>query len=200
MTAISDLEQLRQIYPKLSSFFEAVEGVTYPDVPDISLKNAMVRVVNSQMLSTSAATAILNRIEAKADEQHCESMTDLSKEDFRSCGMSGGKIRSIHEFRDRYTEDPDQYEAWRQLAFDELLIEVDKIWGISTWTAEMLAMFYFGHRDVFPTKDLAINKGVALVKTHLDDEFETDKASPYRTLLARCIWRSFDVGFWDGLK
>ena len=110
--------------------------------------------------------------------------------------MSRGKIRSIHEFRDCYKKDRDRYERWRKLPFKELEEEVDSIWGISTWTAEMLAMFYFGHKDVFPSKDLAINRGVELICRHIDSGFEPNEGAPYRTLLARCIWRSIEIDYW----
>ena len=110
--------------------------------------------------------------------------------------MSRGKIRSIHEFSHRYRDDPNRYEAWRTMSFEDLKVEVDEIWGVSNWTAEMLAMFYFGNTDLFPIGDLAVNRGVDLVRLHLDPEFDPDHGQPYRTLLARCIWRSFDVNFW----
>lgn len=199
MIVADDLTRLRQKLPKLNSFFDAVDDVTYPERPEMSLPDAMVRVVNSQMLSTKAASAIFARIEERAEQQHLSSLAELSEADFRSCGMSRGKIRSIHEFRDLYNANPGHYDRWYSLPFEELLSEVDEIWGVSTWTAEMLALFYFGHQDVFPTKDLAINSGVDLIVRHLDAEFNSEDGAPFRTLLARCIWHSFDVGFWQGL-
>ena len=200
MSVQSDLRELAKKFPELLTFFKAVKGVTYPEVPDMPLTEAMVRVVNSQMLSTKAASAIFSRVQARAEELKLDSLADLSEDEFRSCGMSRGKVRSIHEFRDRFHREPQRYKRWYRLPFDQLQSEVDEIWGISTWTAEMLAMFYFGHQDVFPTKDLAINRGVDLIIRHLDKRFDPNQAQPHRTLLARCIWRSFDVGYWDGLE
>ena len=196
MSRVKDLNKLRAKLPRLEHFFDAVADTSYPSVSDMPLLNAIVRVVNSQMLSTASASAIFKRIEAQARKRRLKYLSNLTVDEFRACGMSNGKIRSIHEFRDRYQKDRDRYERWRELPFEELEVEVDAIWGISTWTAEMLAMFYFGHKDVFPSKDLAINRGVELIRRHIDDEFEPDQGSPCRTLLARCIWRSFDIEYW----
>lgn len=195
-----DLTRLERKFPNLGDFFTAVADTTYPDVPDLHLLDAMVRVVNSQMLSTKAATAIFQRIQALAKKRRLKYLANLTQEELRECGMSFGKIRSIHEFRSHYRKQPQHFERWRTLAFDELKAEVDTIWGISTWTAEMLAMFYFGHKDVFPTKDLAINKGVGLIRQHLDENFDPSQAEPFRTLLARCIWKSFEKDFWLGFE
>ena len=196
MARIKDLEKLRRTFPRLEQFFDAVADSSYPPVQDMPLLNAIVRVVNSQMLSTASASAIFKRIESEARKRHLRYLSNLSVEEFRACGMSKGKIRSIHEFRDRYQKDSARYERWRELPFDQLKEEVDSIWGISTWTAEMLAMFYFGHKDVFPSKDLAINRGVELIRRHLDDGFDPSEGAPYRTLLARCIWRSIEIQYW----
>lgn len=196
MSRVKDLNQLRNVFPRLTHFFDAVTDVSYPPVADMPLLNAMVRVVNSQMLSTASASAIFSRIETLARKRRLKYLSNLTVEEFRSCGMSKGKIRSIHEFRDRYQRDRNRYEHWRELPFDELLVEVDSIWGISTWTAEMLAMFYFGHKDVFPSKDLAINRGVDLIRRHIDGEFDPNEGAPCRTLLARCIWLSIEIGYW----
>ena len=200
MSRVKDLDQLRDVFPRLTHFFDAVADVSYPPVADMPLLNAIVRVVNSQMLSTASASAIFERIETLARTRRLKYLSNLTVEEFRACGMSRGKIRSIHEFRDRYQKDRNRYERWRELPFDELQVEVDSIWGISTWTAEMLAMFYFGHKDVFPSKDLAINRGVDLIRRHIDGGFEPNEGSPHRTLLARCIWRSIEIGYWREFK
>ena len=197
MSHAKDLAYLRSAIPALRDFFDAVSDTTYPPVTEMPLPNAMVRVINSQMLSTASASAIFSRVEQQARKRRLKYLTNLTADELRACGMSGGKIRSIHEFRDRYRRNRTELERWRELPFDELLTEVDSIWGISTWTAEMLAMFYFGHKDVFPSKDLAINRGVDLVRRHIDADFDPALGAPYRTLLARCIWRSFDVDFWQ---
>lgn len=196
MSRVNDLEKLRGTYPPLEPLFDAVSDTSYPATADMPLLNAIVRVVNSQMLSTASASAIFKRIESQAKKRRLKYLSNLSADEFRACGMSKGKIRSIHEFRDRYLKDRERYERWRKLPFSELREEVDLIWGISTWTAEMLAMFYFGHKDVFPSKDLAINRGVELIRRHIDPGFDPELGAPYRTLLARCIWRSFDIEYW----
>ena len=200
MSLRADFSTLRSLYPRLHGFFDALTDTTYPLIPAMSLVNAIVRVVNSQMLSTQSASAIFARIQAQARGRRRKILANLSADELRECGMSKSKIRTIHEFRDRYRKDPQRYERWREMSFDELLNAVDEVWGISTWTAEMLAIFYFGHKDVFPSKDLSINNGVALIRVHLDGDFFPETGNACSTLLARCIWRSFEVGYWNAFE
>lgn len=192
-----DMATLRTAFPKLDGFFDTVGEATYPPVDALPLLNAIVRVVNSQMLSTKAASAIFTRIKATAKQRRLKYLINLTPEEFRACGMSNSKVRTLQEFREKYRKDRARFERWRELPFDELEQEVDAIWGISTWTAEMLAMFYFGHTDVFPSKDLAINRGVEQIQRYLDPDFDPAQGAPCRTLLARCIWRSYDVDYWQ---
>ena len=60
MPPVEDIDKLRKKLPRLEHFFDAVADVSYPPVADMPLLNAMVRVVNSQMLSTASASAIFN--------------------------------------------------------------------------------------------------------------------------------------------
>ena len=102
----------------------------------------------------------------------------------------------MKEFRLAYSNDPDRYESWPTLSFDELRREVDAFWGISTWTAEMLGIFHFGHTDVLPRKDLAVNRAIE----NLSEKYgavDRSVASPHGTLMALYMWESYRSGFWD---
>lgn len=77
-------------------------------------------------------------------------------------------------------------------------MEVRKHWGLSDWTAEMLAIFHFGHGDVFPSADGTIKRAVGLVRNHIDPDSDPELARPHRTTLAHALWASIDCGYWKG--
>ena len=193
------IKHIQQALPVLSELIESVGPLTYPESPDIPLLDALARVINSQMLSTHAASAILSRIREAVENSGCTLIVDLSDEQLRACGWSASKVKTLRLFAEKYRADPSSFERWRELAFDDLEKQVKACWGISTWTAEMLSIFYFDNRDIFPRFDLAVNKAVAAF-TQLDSNFDPDRAKPHRTLLAMYMWASYRENYWDSVK
>ncbi|MCY4655228.1 MAG: hypothetical protein OXC80_00265 [Gammaproteobacteria bacterium] len=198
---VSSLGQnhLKSQFPKLDSLFDSVGPLTYPEAPDIHLLDAIARVVNSQMLSTHAAKAILDRLEQERKATNAELLVELSDEKLRACGWSRSKVKTLRLFAESYRLDSERFERWRSLPFEELEPEVKSCWGISTWTAEMLAIFYFNNRDVFPKFDLAINRAVERF-SKIDTQFEPARASPHQTLLAMYMWASYRTDYWETAK
>ena len=193
------LAHLQNVYPGLRSLFELIGDLQYPSDPGYPLLDAVARVINSQMLSTHAASAIMQRLLVAVEDRSVRFIVDLPEAVLRECGMSRSKIKSLMLFRTAYNENSEFYENWRTLDFTELEKSVRSCWGMGTWTAEMLAIFYFNQRDVFPKFDLAINRAVDKIKSHLD-EFEVNLASPHRTLLAIYMWASYRTDYWNSLK
>ena len=159
----------------------------------------MARVINSQMLSTHAASAILSRLQDAVESSDHALIADLPEPVLRQCGWSKSKVKALKEFRQRYLSNPRRFEQWSKLGFEELEKEVDECWGVSTWTAEMLAIFYFNNRDVFPEKDLAVNKARANAESRYG-KFDPKLGSPHRTLLAMYMWGSYRTDFWSVLE
>lgn len=192
-------EHLRLAYPQLTSFFDLIGPLQYPNGPNISLLDAVARVINSQMLSTHAARAIMTRLQDTVRESGSDLIAELSDDQLRNCGWSRNKVKTLRLFVDAYYEQPSQFDKWPELPFDELERQVKSCWGISTWTAEMLAIFYFNNRDVFPKFDLAVNRAVeGLAEVH--ETLDPDLAKPHRTLLAMYMWASYRTDYWDSIK
>ena len=192
-------EHLRMQYPQLTSFFDLIGPLQYPEGPNMSLLDAVARVINSQMLSTHAAGAIMTRLQDAVRESESKLIAELSDDQLRTCGWSRNKVKTLRLFVAAYNEQPSQFEKWPELPFDELERQVKSCWGVSTWTAEMLAIFYFNNRDVFPKFDLAVNRAVeGLAEVH--ETFNPDLATPHRTLLAMYMWASYRTDYWDSVK
>jgi DNA-3-methyladenine glycosylase II len=69
-----------------------------------------------------------------------------------------------------------------------------EIWGVGQWTADMLGIFYFGERDIWPDTDLAVWKTLQrLTSRRRKTTLTAAKFSPQRSLLAKYMWRIADA-------
>jgi DNA-3-methyladenine glycosylase II len=131
-------------------------------------------------------------------------LSDLSIRSLRACGLSGRKATAIREFGRRYDEFPDRYHRWHELPWQELRDQVVEHWGIADWTAEMLAIFYLGHKDVFPSADGSLlrleNALVESGRINATLAKVADGARPFRSVFALYCWRAVDEGRLDHLN
>lgn len=64
------------------------------------------------------------------------------------------------------------------------------IWGVGQWTADMVNIFYFGEKDIWPDKDVAVRKNfLKLIGENKNSIKESSKFGPYRTYLALMMWK-----------
>ena len=157
----------------------------------------LARVVSGQQLSTKAAESIWGRVEAMM----CERATSLAKlfveknaETLRKSGLSRNKIKAIIEMVERFQSGELSSEDLFKQDYESLTQAITSLWGFGVWSSDMVAISFFAHEDVWPDKDLAIRKGIErLSEGNLDKQQQILKAcSPYRSYLARHIWRGFD--------
>jgi 3-methyladenine DNA glycosylase/8-oxoguanine DNA glycosylase len=134
---------------------------------------------------------------AAATRSHLEQLYLLDESELRSCGLSGRKAKAIGAIRDLAENQPDRLELWRTLEWVDLRREVSSIWGLSDWSAGILAIFDFALPDVFPIGDGSLVRAMRLVeKLHMDegDEFPHTAGSPYGSYLAVTLWAALDHG------
>ena len=135
------------------------------------------------MLSRKAASTIIHKAEILAAQEGKNEIALLSEKEIQSCGISSSKAKAIKLFAEQYFNDVNRYENWRNLESVRLFAEVNNHWGLSHWSASMLAIFYFGFEDVYPVNDGSIKRITGLLEQK-GITFEPDKAAPYRSYLA----------------
>jgi DNA-3-methyladenine glycosylase II len=157
----------------------------------VSVIGAVSKVVVGQMLSRQAADTIYHRaLDLAAKNGHTE-IALLSEDELRSCGLSRPKTKAIKLFANKYFGNIDEYESWKKLDKDQLVFEVNKHWGLSHWTASMLAIFYFGIEDFYPINDGSIKR----ITRILEDKgivIDVERTAPYRSYLALYLWKILD--------
>ena len=191
MQAINIKEKISSSNPDLEYYLFQLPEIDKLQPKNISVLHAVSRIVIGQMLSKQAAKTITTRAEELACKQGKNGIAFLSEEDLKICGISRNKSKAIKLFAENYLNDEDKFEGWKNLQAPALFTEVEKHWGLSSWSASMLAIFYFGFEDVYPEGDGSINR----VTSELEQKgimIDPLKAAPFRSYLALYLWKILD--------
>lgn len=192
---MSHHQHLRAAYPPLCDLLEQVSPLPTLVAQPLPVAEAVTKIVVGQMLSRAAADTIFSRLVDLRDRHQLEGCWQLAEADLFSCGLSRRKVRTVLEFAALYERDPASIEVWRSLDHPELCSAVASHWGLSQWSADMLAIFYFAKPDVFPATDGTIMRVRRILEErHLKKPLEPELASPFRTSLARYMWAFLDDG------
>ena len=189
------LAHLWKAYPHLSDLFVATGPITLPRVDAAPVAEAVTRIVVGQMLSGAAAKTIYRRLIQARDAAGLSGSWELPADALARAGLSKRKIRTIQAFGEMYALRRAEVEAWRILSYEDLCREVHACWGLSQWSADMLAIFHFRKQDVFPESDGTIVRvRRALNDRHPNQALNPDLARPYRSYLALALWQVADRG------
>lgn len=183
-------EQLTAYYPSLTEYLSQIE-LDKLKPKSINTLNAISGIIIGQMLSRKAAICINQRAKNLASKKEKSEIALLTEEDLRTCGISSSKAKAIKLFAEQYYGDVDRYENWRNLDSSTLFVEVNKHWGLSNWSASILAIFYFGFEDVFPENDGSIKRVTGLLEQK-GIIYDSEQAAPYRSYLALYLWEILD--------
>lgn len=184
---------LLEKYPNHQDLF-ADPPISKLNSSGVQVRDAVVQCVVGQMLSRSAANTICNRLLLRAKEIGVVGAWALGVDELKACGLSHRKAKTIHEFATLYDQDPERFESWRFMSDEELFSDVKRIWGLSDWTASMLAIFHFAAEDVFPKSDGSIRRAMMRMQQQNRESLIPDHAAPYRSYLALYVWRALDSG------
>ncbi len=188
-------QYLAVAYPQLSTLLQKVPTLELLKPQPTPIPEAVSRVVVGQMLSRTAADKIYDRLVGRQISCGHEGVWQLPESELLGCGLSRRKVRTIREFAAYYDSNPYKVEAWRALDYQELSAAVSEHWGLSRWSADMLAIFYFAMPDVFPESDGSILRVCQILESCYSMEpIDPELARPFRSMLARYMWALLDCG------
>ncbi|MGZ9810686.1 DNA-3-methyladenine glycosylase family protein [Pseudoroseicyclus sp. H15] len=149
----------------------------------------LLQIINGQMLSTAAASAIWARIEA-AGLHDPRAIAAVEEEALRALGFSRAKARSARAI----AEAAPDFEALSTLPDKDLLKTLTALPGVGLWTAQLYALTAEGRADIFPAGDLALQEAARLLfdlPARPDSKEMAALAaawSPWRAVAARLLW------------
>jgi len=152
-----------------------------------SLFESAIRAIVGQQVSTRAARGICGRLAAaaSADPAHpvfpsASALAGLEDSHFPMPGRRRQTLRDLCGQFDGREEELD-------------LAALAAVRGVGPWTVAMVAMRGLGDPDVFPGRDLGLEKawrGIAPAGTRPEDRI--DHWRPWRSYAANLLWRSLD--------
>lgn len=131
-----------------------------------SLFSHLCDAIVSQQLSLKAAATIYARFEQLFADQTPtpELVLRLPHERLRSVGLSEAKTKAVQDLAAKTIEGIVPSDAIAQSLTDEELIErLTEVRGVGKWTVEMVLMFRYRRKDVWPVDDLGVQKGFRLL-------------------------------------
>lgn len=181
--------------------------VLYKEFPALKCrKNIPLRLmagIMSQQLSTKVADVIYKRFLNLFDGQEptAGQVLSISKETYRSIGLSNAKASYIHNVALFCIENDVHDKKLKTMDNEAIITLLTQIKGVGKWTVEMLLMFSLGREDVFPVDDLGIQNAIAkLYKLDKTDRRKlkekmikiAGKWKPYCTYACLHLWKMPD--------
>ncbi|MBR8832148.1 MAG: hypothetical protein N5P05_002404 [Chroococcopsis gigantea SAG 12.99] len=188
--ALDHLAHDRVLYKLISSYPD--EHLTNYQNPFLTL----VRAIVGQQISIKAADAIWKRLAEKTGDISAESLSRLTEDEMRSCGLSRQKISYIGSLILAFKTGSLTPDKWCNMEDSEVRHQLIAIRGIGKWTADMFLIFHLHRPDVFPLTDIGL---VNAIKLHYGKYMTRDDMlklaqpwRPYRTVATWYLWRSLD--------
>jgi len=158
----------------------------------------LARAITGQQISVKAADTVWKRFSDAVGKVTPKNVLLASDADLRAAGLSGQKVSYMRSLAEYFTANKKITAEWQHMSDDELLASLTSIKGIGTWTAEMFMIFHLGRPDVFPIKDIGVQKAM-FRHYHNSDKVAlaelTKRAEgwrPYRSVATWYLWRSLD--------
>lgn len=156
-----------------------------------SLHEAFAGVILFQQVSLASAIAILRRLVAALSPEvqlggpalrpfpPAERLADASDALLRAAGLSGAKARSLRAAAGLVASGSLREDDLARLPSPALLEALREVPGVGPWTANLLALRYFGRLDVFPPGDV----GAAKQLGEVGDPSLVEALGPWRGML-----------------
>jgi DNA-3-methyladenine glycosylase II len=165
---------------------------TVPDARPIT--HLAVRTVVAQLVSAAAARTIMARlIEAHGSIDGVVTWAMAVPEDAPSMhGLSRAKRKAIAHWGRFIQEGGDPRSRWATLSADELLAEIMELRGFGRWSAQMLAIFGFGHPSVWPEGDAGVMRAARVVFKGMRQATIRRLIAGHESHVAICCWALLD--------
>jgi DNA-3-methyladenine glycosylase II len=155
-------------------------------------------ILHQQLAGSAAATITARATEALGGELSPATLLEASPAMLRASGVSAAKATALLDLAGRVDDGRLDLASLGRKRDEDVVAALCEVRGIGTWTAQMFLMGSLGRHDVWPTGDLGVRQGFALLTgsavlapRQLEDA--ADHCSPWRSSLAWCCWQAVDL-------
>ena len=173
---------------KLAAAIDAV-GHVYRELDEGSLFSSVVHHIIAQQISSAAQATVWARMQAKLGDVTPEAVCAASVEELQSCGITFTKVGYLKAIAEKVASGEFDLDAVAQMDDSAAIAVLSSLPGIGVWTAEMLLLFNLGRPDILSFGDLAIQRGMRMVKiTRALFEKYRRRYSPYGSVASLYLW------------
>jgi len=193
-------QQLKDYLLKRDRLLEPViQSVPFPSARrNRDVYRSLTRSIIAQQLSVKAANTIHKRLlELFPDgDAHPELLARMPLARLRRVGLSQQKANYLKGIAQVARSGGLDYAHLSRQSDDELIAGLTQLHGVGRWTVEMLLMFTFDRKDVFPVADVGIQNamrslyGIKEEGKAFRQRLVTiaERWQPYRTVVCRYLW------------
>ena len=168
-----------------------------PIQPQESHFRALAHSIISQQLSVKAADTIIARTNLVLDLSDPTAILEADTDELRAQGMSRPKLRYLRALAEHHLRETALWSNPEQLTDEQLLTELTSITGVGLWTAQMFLMLQLQRPDIFPARDLILQRAINRFFTLPDGNRARERAAegfarrwaPHRSLASRLLWK-----------
>ena len=154
------LERSLEQHRSLNEIFRN-NGVIFLKKSKKNLFAFMINLIISQQLSTKAANAIWKNVKELEKTKMLSLMEICSKKNsdiLENCGLSKNKTKAAILLRESFKQNKINEDALSKMNESELSLFIQSLWGFGPWSAEIIAMFFYGMPDIWAKKDLILDR------------------------------------------
>lgn len=160
------------------------------------LSHLVVRTIVGQLVSTAAARSIMKTLlDAHGDIDGIIAWAMKTPADaLSSHSLSRAKRKAIAHWGFFLAEHGDPRAKWRDLSAEALIAEIVALRGLGPWSAHMIAIFGFGHREIWPEGDAGVVRAAAVVFKGIRRPAMRRLIAGHESHVALCCWALLDKG------
>ena len=158
---------------------------------------ALLHVIVAQQVSTHAAKAISDRLEAAMAAPDPTAFLALTEADLKAVGFSRQKMVYGRDLASAFLDGRLSIPKLRRQGDEEAIAAITRIKGLGTWSAEVFLLFNLKRPDIMPAQDLALIvaaqrlKRLAARPSPKELRALAEPWRPYRSYAARMLWHYY---------
>ena len=186
--------ELSARHPRLARLIELARPIERVVPDQRPLSHLIVRTIVGQLVSTAAARSIMSALlEAHGDVDGIIAWAMRTPEDAPpSHSLSRAKRKAIAHWGFFLRDNGDPRQRWRELPANDLIRHIVALRGLGPWSAHMIAIFGFGHPEIWPEGDAGVVRVASVVFKGMRKPTVRRLIKGHETHVALCCWALLD--------
>jgi len=160
---------------------------------------SLCKSIIGQQISVAAANSVFLKFKKKCKNKiNAKTVTKLSFNSLKSCGLSKQKTKGIKDLAKRTLNKSFKPSLIKKMTDEEAIEYLSDLRQIGRWSAEMILLFTFNRSNIWPLQDIGLLKAISNnynkkyypPKSFLNKLYK--KFSPYCSVATWYLWRSVD--------